>query len=1084
MKSFARVLSMVAVGVPLALAAAGGPPPPAPVDAAALSSPNYSVEQRVAMARARQALAHPLWQDLPASARVQRLMMFGQRMVRAAAAAAADGPAATPAQFQGNLSLVKVASGKAIELQRQADCSLSYSEGSYALSLISPSIQVLSTTAQYQTRLRAAAGLGAQAGAFPRGCAEATLGIGSRRGFYLGRTSQNLYLFASSGYNYTSGSNALYYGAIDAATQTVQAFHTDTSLPSIEGITAGDLNGDGLADVVGLDRSSGAVSVWLAHADGTLGAPSVVATAGTSTRAAVLADFDGDGKVDLVAATSVPNGNTKQELIAFLRGRGDGSFEAARILNLTTPRSASSALLVNLVAVDLRGTGRLDIVGSNGLVLLNNGSGGFTQAGWAFPPPWSTTSWGPTLAVGDFNADGKLDVAVNNGVSVQIHLGRGDGGFDTGRAYASSDSVGYLTATDLDGDGHTDLWIGLANGGFFGGDQFGVNQGYALMGRGDGSFAGAPALPFVYNGHNLVDLNGDRQLDGIGVNSDRSFTTYLGDGRGGFTARATLVTSPLVLGGGTFALNDIDSYDLADIDADGKLDLVFLSRDFVARNSTVEFNSPGFLIARGDGQGGFARPTFVPAPSFVPVGDFEAHLTLSNLRLADVNGDGKADLVYAYGSTAYNTNQRSIGTAVQLGNRDGTFQPPRLLPFYTRTDANFSVDLTSTVQHIVDLNGDGKPDLLLVTQTPTRDSTLSGNLSDVQVALGAGDGSFAAPVTVSGPQIVARYYGQSQPTPIVVADMNGDGIADLVVLGSSGDYNLQVAIALGKGDGSFKPPNRTTFGAQALGGEQQLAVADFNGDGKPDVLLANPFGGSGIAFGGGDGTLVPLGTATFASFNLLLNLPLGGPTRVLELNGDGKPDVLVGNTLLISMATAASTPGTFALDANSLAGSVQAGQTAQTTLTVAPGNGYTGTISFACAGLPTGASCSFSPVTLTVSSGSSTAQSTTLMIGTTATASAGLFGHSPIDPRLPCAFLLAAFATAAMWRRPAGCNLITRRARLLTVLAVGGVALAACGGSGGGSPGSNATPPGSYIVNVTASDGSISRNFNYTLQVN
>jgi hypothetical protein len=913
MKSFARMVSTVLLGVPMAVAVADGPPPLAPVDAAALSSPSYTVEQRVAMARARQAEAHPLWKDLSAWARVQRLLMFGQRMMRAAAAG--DGAAATPARFQGNLSLIGVPSDQAIELQRQADCSLSYSVGTYQLSLTSPGIQVLSTTAQYQRVLRANAGLGAQPGTFARGCAEATLGIGSRRGFYLGRTSQNLYLFASSGYNYLAGTNSLYYGAIDAATQTVRTFHTDVTLPNIDGMAAGDLNGDGLADIVGLDRSSGAVSVWLARADGTLGAPTRYATAGTSTRAAVMADFDGDGKVDLVAATRSSNGNATQEAMAFLRGRGDGGFEAAQILNVTAP-TGTSALLVNVVAVDLRGSGRPDIVGSNGLVLLNNGSGSFTQAGWAFPPPSATTNWGPTLAAGDFDQDGKLDVAVNNGVSVQIHLGRGNGGFDIGRGYASSDSVGYLTATDLDGDGHTDLWIGLANGGFFGGDQYGVNQGYALMGRGDGSFAGAPALPFVFNGHNLVDLNGDGRLDGIGVNSDRSFTTYRGDGQGGFTAHNTLVTSPLVLAGGTFTLNDIDSYDLADIDSDGKVDLVFLSRDFVARNSTAEFNAAGFLIARGDGNGGFATPSFVLAPVFVPAGDFEARLTLSNLRLADVNGDGKADLLYAYGSTAYNTSLRTIGTAVQLGNGDGTFRAPRVLPFYTRTDANSGVDLTSLVHHIVDLNGDGRPDLVLVSQTATRDSTLGGNRSEVQVALGAGDGSFASPATVSGPEILTRYLGQSQPTPIVVTDMNGDGVADLVVLGSSSNYNLQIAIAAGHGDGSFKAPNRTTFRGQALNGGQQLAVADFSGDGKPDVLLANPFGGSGITFGGGDGTLLPLRIATFASPNLLLNLPLSGPTRVLELNGDGRPDVLVGDTLLISMAAADSPYGpATALDA-------------------------------------------------------------------------------------------------------------------------------------------------------------------------
>ena len=1073
---------MVVVGLPLTLIAADGPPPPSPVTAAALAAPNYSVEQRVATTRARQTEAHPLWKNLSLTAQAERLMMFGRRML--IAATAADPAPAPPASFQGNLTLIDGPSGDAIELQRQADCSLSSSYGSYSLSLTSPSIQVLSTTARYENVLHAAAGLTTQAGAFARGCAEPTLGIGSRRGFYLGRTSQNLYMFAFSGYSYVAGSNALYYSTVDAATQKLKTYNTDVSLPNIDGMAAGDLDGDGLADIVGLDRSSGAVSVWLAHPDGSLGAPHRYATAGSATRAAVLADFDGDGKVDLVAATSATVATGTQEAIAFLRGRGDGTFDAAQVFNVTTPTIGSSQLLVNLVAVDLRGTGRLDIVGSNGLVLLNNGGGSFTQAGWAFPAQSATSNWAPTLATGDFNEDGKRDIAVNNGASITIWLGRGDGTFDLGKTYASNDSVGYLTASDIDGDGHTDLYVGLANGGFFGGDQFGVNHGYVLMGRGDGSFAGAPVVPFVYTGHNLVDLNGDGKLDGIGVNSDLSITSYLGDGQGGFTAHATLATTPLRLGTETFVLPNIDSFDLADIDGDGKLDLVFVARNFVARNSLSDFNSPGILFARGDGQGGFATPTFLPAPSFVPAGDFDYNVTLTNIRLADVNHDGKAYLVYAYASTAYNTRIRTVGTAVQLGNGDGTFQPPKLLPFYSRTDNGNGFDLSSEVQQFVDLNGDGKLDLLLVTQTSTRDATLGTLRANVQVALGAGDGTFATPVTVNGPEIVGRFYREPQPAAIVVADMNGDGIVDLVMLGSSSGYNMQVAIALGNGDGTFRAPDRTTFSAQALGGDQQLAVADFNGDGKLDVFIANPFGATGIAYGRGDGTLAPLGTPTAAIFNLKVNLPTGGAARVLELNSDGKADVLVGATLLLSQTVAAATPAAFSLAATSSAGTVKAGQSVQTTLTLTPANGYAGDVALSCAGLPAGASCSFAPATVAVRGNTA---STTLTLATTA--AAGIVPAGGVDPRVPSSALLAMLAVAAFWLRRERMALV-RRVRLPFLLALGGAALCACGGGGtaggdgaGNGPVGIATPTGSYTVVVTATDGTVNRTFNYTLQV-
>jgi len=82
-----------------------------------------------------------------------------------------------------------------------------------------------------------------------------------------------------------------------------------------------------------------------------------------------------------------------------------------------------------------------------------------------------------------------------------------------------------VTATDLDGDGNVDLYIGTANGGVFQGDQFEENQAYALMGNGDGTFQGAPIVPFIYTGQNMADLTGNKILDAVGVNSDSSFTS-------------------------------------------------------------------------------------------------------------------------------------------------------------------------------------------------------------------------------------------------------------------------------------------------------------------------------------------------------------------------------------------------------------------------------------------------------------------------------------------------------------------------------------------------------------------------------
>lgn len=1043
----------------------------------------FTPAQRAQSAQARSAWRHP---DLTAAQWLQKIAVVAAASIRRAAAVDPNAP--VPAAFQGNLTQFGVDSTQAVELQRQADCSLTFGYSNFQLSLTKPDITVLATTPRYQDVLRTAAGVTAAAGAFAHGCAEKTVGIGSRPAFYLGKTSQNLYMAALAAYDAVAGTQALYYGTVDVTTQTVKTYGIDTSMPEVVSLVAGDLDGDGLADIVGLDRVAGRVGVWLAHADGSVSAPQFHATAGSRTTAAVLADFDGDGKLDLLASTADESGAAIQEAIAFLKGHGDGSFDAARTFAITSPSTGAKAPVSALVAVDLRGTGKFDVVGSNGLILLNDGTATFTQAAFAFPSSFAGSSGGVQLASGDFDEDGKQDVVVDTGSVITIYRGRGDATFAVGRSYANNDSIGYVTATDLDGDGHLDLYIGLANGGFFGGDQFGIDKGYALMGRGDGSFSGAPVVPFVFTGRNLVDLDGDGKLDGVGLNDDLSFTSWLGDGTGGFAAHSTLPLATIRIGPDTWTPNGVSSFGMADITGDGKPDLVFTVPDFAARNSSSETTRPGMLVAIGDGQGGFGAPIFLPAPSFVAAPDFDVSEELSNVHLVDVNGDGRIDLLYGYARTSYQTHLRTVGTAVQLGNGDGTFQAPSLIEFAAFADTGSTIDRTADVQLVEDLNGDGKPDLVLVAQTSTRDSEIGGYRSTIQVAIGAGDGSFAAPVAVTGPDIVVRRSLDLSPTSIVAADMNGDGKTDLVMYGASTAYWAQVAIALGNGDGTFKAPGLTTFAAQALGGAQQIAVADFNADGKRDVLFANPFGATGIAFGAGDGTLATLGTVGASILNRTIDLPIGGATRVLELNGDGKPDVLVGDTLLVSSTAAAVVAApAFTIDESSAAGTVAAGQSAQTTVKVTPDTGFTGTVTFSCSGVPTGAACSFAPASLAVNG--STASSV-LTITTTARTTALL---DRLDRRLPGGTVVAVFMLLAVkrrrdWKRTA------RDLGLLAAFAATALAFTACGGGGGddGSGGAGTTPPpvttgtpaGSYTIAVTATDATVTRNLNYTLTVN
>jgi len=609
-------------------------------------------------------------------------------------------------------------------------------------------------------------------------------------------------------------------------------------------------------------------------------------------------------------------------------------------------------------------------------------------------------------------------------------------------------------------------------------------------------------MPFVYTGTNLVDLTGSGKLDAVGVGfigpSATTFTTYLGNGLGNFTASSTLSVASLSFSNAQnnpYTLDGIDSFGFADVNGDGKPDLVFLA-GLVIRPLTG-FDTPGILIAAGDGAGNFATPTFFPSGHFVPGNDIDVNPQLSNIRLADINGDGKADLVFSYTDQDYSVNPNVYysGVAVQLGNGDGTFQAPQLLVLYSGSAAS---SLNSKVIGITDLNGDGKPDLLIIEETaaPTGNTPAAYTL---EVALGNGDGTFGVPAAVVTNDVVAGglTYG-TQYAPVVVADMNGDGIPDIVTLGSATNGDMQVAIALGNGNGTFKAPNKFNYDLNyELEG---LAVGDFNLDGKLDVAIAGYFGNadSGITFGNGDGTLSVDGNGN-AQLNELIYLPGGGAAVARDFNGDGKTDLLDGQTLLLNAAQPMS--ATFTVSASKTAATVTAGQSTTSTLTLTPSSGFTGAATLSCSGLPQGASCSFSPASVTLNG---SAASSTLTITTTARTTAMVFpaSHStPGSPWIPGGLVLAAvllpFGVRGRTRlSPTQQRTIAVLIALVMLNGCGGGGSAAGSGSasssssgGSSSPGgssagsSTGTPAGTYAITVTATSGSTTATVVYNLTV-
>jgi hypothetical protein len=233
-----------------------------------------------------------------------------------------------------------------------------------------------------------------------------------------------------------------------------------------------------------------------------------------------------------------------------------------------------------------------------------------------------------------------------------------------------------------------------------------------------------------------------------------------------------------------------------------------------------------------------------------------------SVAIADVNGDGKPDLLVA------NTDGE-IG--VLLGNGDGTFQP---VVSYSAGGA-----YTDSVA-VADVNGDGKPDLVVANY----DGGTDGNGS-LAVLLGNGDGTFQPAVTygLQGGSVL-------WPESVAVADVNGDGKLDLITV----LYGSQVNVLLGNGDGTFQPA--VSYGTGCCN-KSSLTIADVNGDGKPDILIVFAFCGGcnpqdgqvGVMLNNGDGTFQP--EVLYAS---------GGDypdsITVADVNGDGRPDLVVGNS--------------------------------------------------------------------------------------------------------------------------------------------------------------------------------------------
>jgi Bacterial Ig-like domain (group 3)/FG-GAP-like repeat len=826
----------------------------------------------------------------------------------------------TLAPFLGNLGAVAASPGNGLILQRQADCSLLFSNFAFSIATTGVSVTVDSQTPHYEKILHDNAFLTTPAGTFPNGCADQTAGTTSRIALYLG--------VGKSGQLIAAGlaNGGVYAGAMDTDHNFYTPAQLVTDLPALS-IMSGDLNKDGNQDVVSIndDGLNSSVDVFLGNGDGTFQAATKFAIPGAVAQFGIVDDMNGDGNLDMVIGVST------RGVFQFLIYLGDGHGGFAAPVGYS-PNQADLSFATTFITADVNGDNHKDIITSEGQVLLGQASGtNFALAPQSFSGTANTTNtYAPGLVAADLNNDQKLDLAVDDGVTIRTFLGKGDGTFTTGPAYSTISNRGFLVATDLDGDGNIDLFSGYGNTGTFGGDDFLPGLTYALLGNGDGTFQGAPQLPIKYTGTNLLDLNNDGRPDLVGLitgPTQNTLTTFLTGSNG-----IPLAGPELVIPNGV----GVDSYALGAFNTNSSNipGLLYLT----ASPQVQTFN-----LALGVGDGSFQAPTAFPVPSLVPTGN-DINESLIGLRTGDFNHDGKLDIAYSFSDQASDTQIFYEGFAVQLGNGDGTFQAPKItLTFQSATAPQ--VFPSNMLSGIADVNKDNFPDVFMIVPGVIANGVVP---ETVLLFVGKGDGTFKAPNTLTlTPNIRPSTPDGGLGSPFAFADLNGDGNVDLVASGSSADGTTpQLAIALGNGDGTFKPPTILVF--QGFGFPSGPAFANFTGGGKLDLYVDGAGQGSGLGIfpGNGDGTFQTIsnGDGTVSPPQQIV-LSVGGGAVAVDLNKDGVPDLIAGNVVLLNES-----------------GAIQPGSAATTTAVTSSLNPstsgtsvtFTATVSSTTAGMITG----------------------------------------------------------------------------------------------------------------------------------
>jgi FG-GAP-like repeat/Cep192 domain 4 len=713
-----------------------------------------------------------------------------------------------------------------------------------------------------------------------------------------------------------------------------------------------DLNGDGSPDVAWVlgYGPTDTLNVLLGDGKGGLKSPTVT-TLGAFAPAMVAGDFNGDGRTDFALA------NLYQSSITLLEGNGDGTF--ASPISTSLPPSVEAD---QMAAGDFNGDGRTDLAvyagntstGQSALsIYLAQTDGTFLQGQTVAT---SAQGYGFYIAVGDFNKDGKLDLAyaLPIGGALYVTLGNGDGTFQSPVSFSIPNPNGPPVVSDVNGDGKGDLVVPAGIG-------FSV-----LLGNGDGTFQNQIYTQVSEGdvpGHVVVaDFNGDGKPD---VAADFPFSILLGNGDGTFqTPRGYAAGAGLIgLGTGDFNSDGIPDLVLGNpVPTSPALVDLFLSAPLLNIFPTV--------LGFGSQEVGSAS-----APQSVALTNIgNAPLSLTDVTptgdFSETNGCGGALAVGANCAASVTFTPTSSGLATgTLDIADNVLISPQIIA------------LTGTgIAPVAGLNPGTLTFASLPVGSPSAAQTVTlSNTGTVALTISSvvSSGDFAQTNTCGGSLAVAASCtinvtftptaeGSRMGTLTITDNSNGvDGSRQTVALSGTGN-GATVGLA----------PASVTFSGQLVNSTSAAQTVTLTNSGNAALTI------SGIAAGGAYAQTNTCGTSVAAGANCAISVTFtpasaGASSGALTItdNAPGSPQTVAlsgtGTDFTVAPASGSSSTST-----------VTAGQTATFNLAFSGTAGFSGTAALTCSGAPLLATCTINPSSLALSG--TTPADTTVTITTTA----------------------------------------------------------------------------------------------------